>query len=198
MSRDDRRAAIIEATLPLLRKHGHAVTTKQIAEASGIGEGTIFRVFADKAELIDASLNAAFDQTSTLARLDAIDRSQPLAPRLQQVVEVLQQRLISVFGLLIALRFPQPPEPGNPQATDPRTRAGQSHLLDKVAEVLGADADRFRYTPAEVARFVRLFTFAASHPRITDDHPLDAATITDLLLHGVSADQPAPARPKRG
>src|SRR6476469_9307170 len=78
MQRDDRRAAIVAATLPLLREHGQAVTTRQIAEASGIGEGTIFRVFTDKAELVDACLAAAFDQTDTVAQLAAIDRSQPL------------------------------------------------------------------------------------------------------------------------
>lgn len=202
MSRADRRAAIVAATLPLLREHGHAVTTRQIAEASGIGEGTIFRVFADKAELIDACLAAAFDQSETLGRLDALDRAQPLPDLLQQVVEVLQQRLQSVFGLLIALRFPEPPkqarspeqgpssgQPGRPGLL-PSPRAGHAEVLEKVAEVLGQYADRFRPSPAEVARVVRLFTFAASHPRITDDEPLDPATITDFLLYGVSADHP--------
>src|ERR1700710_334437 len=78
MSGEDRREAIVEATLPLLRKHGHGVTTRQIAEASGIGEGTIFRVFTDKAELIDECLTAAFDQTPTLAKFAAIDKALPL------------------------------------------------------------------------------------------------------------------------
>ncbi len=48
---DERRAMIIEAMLPLLLEHGEMVTTRQIAEAAGIAEGTIFRVFADKDEL---------------------------------------------------------------------------------------------------------------------------------------------------
>ena len=42
---------IVAATLPLLLEHGELVTTRQIAEAAGIAEGTIFRVFADKDEL---------------------------------------------------------------------------------------------------------------------------------------------------
>ncbi|MGH3629597.1 MAG: TetR/AcrR family transcriptional regulator, partial [Sciscionella sp.] len=59
MSPQARREAIIEATMPLLTEHGTAITTKQIATAAGIAEGTVFRVFEDKAELILACLHAS-------------------------------------------------------------------------------------------------------------------------------------------
>ncbi|MCU1430433.1 MAG: DNA-binding transcriptional regulator, AcrR family, partial [Actinomycetia bacterium] len=36
---------IVAATLPLLLEHGDRVTSRQIAEAAGIAEGTIFRAF---------------------------------------------------------------------------------------------------------------------------------------------------------
>ncbi|HEX9549144.1 MAG TPA: helix-turn-helix domain-containing protein, partial [Acidimicrobiales bacterium] len=49
---DERRSMIVAATLPLLLAHGERVTSRQIAEAAGIAEGTIFRAFADKDELI--------------------------------------------------------------------------------------------------------------------------------------------------
>ena len=58
---DERRSMIVAATLPLLLEHGEMVTTRQIAEAAGIAEGTIFRVFADKDELIAAVIEAALD-----------------------------------------------------------------------------------------------------------------------------------------
>ena len=45
LSPDERRRAIVDAVLPLLIEHGRAVTTRQMAEAAGIAEGTIFRVF---------------------------------------------------------------------------------------------------------------------------------------------------------
>src|ERR1700761_6793119 len=80
-----RRAALIAATLPLIVEHGAAVTTRQIAEASGVAEGTIFRVFPDKAALIQAVFEAACDPAPLVAELDAIDLQQPLVPRLTEL-----------------------------------------------------------------------------------------------------------------
>jgi AcrR family transcriptional regulator len=191
MSREQRRAAIIEATLPLLREHGQSVTTRQIAEASGIGEGTIFRVFADKAELVDACLAATFDQAPTLARYAAIDRSLPLEQRLVTAVQILQDRMLSVVELLIALGFPGPPDNGERHRMDPRARFGHSQLLDALTELIEPDRQLLRLPPAEIARIARLLTFAASHPKITDGEPMSAQAIVSVLLHGVlDAEQP--------
>ncbi|MFL6161925.1 MAG: TetR/AcrR family transcriptional regulator [Jatrophihabitantaceae bacterium] len=187
MSREQRRGAIIEATLPLLREHGHAVTTRQIAEASGIGEGTLFRVFADKAELIDACLTTAFDQAPTLELFTAIDRRLPLERKLVAAVRILQDRLLTVVELLIALGFPSPPEGQDRRRMDPRARFGHSQLLDAMTELLEPDRELLRLSPAETARLARVLTFAASHPKITDGEPMRAEEIVSVLLHGVLA-----------
>jgi AcrR family transcriptional regulator len=181
----------VAATLPLLREHGPAVTTKQIAEASGIGEGTIFRVFTDKAELVDACLTAAFDQTGTVAQLAAIDRALPLQRRLVEAVTVLQRRLLSVIELMLALGLPRPPD--NAGRSDPRASFGHDQLMDAMAALLEPDGDRLRTGALETARMIRLLTFAASHPKITDDDPMSPDQIVALLLHGILRADGGPA-----
>ena len=57
----ERRAAVVRAVAPLLLEHGAGITTKQIAHGAGVSEGTIFNVFADKDELIEAVIEAALD-----------------------------------------------------------------------------------------------------------------------------------------
>ncbi len=75
---DERRSMIVAATLPLLLEHGDRVTSRQIAEAAGIAEGTIFRAFADKDEIIAAVVEAALDPAA--ARSGAVATSRPASP----------------------------------------------------------------------------------------------------------------------
>ncbi len=69
LPRDERRAALIAATEPLLEQFGREVSTRQIADAAGVAEGTIFRVFATKESLIDAVLDEVFDISRTCDQL---------------------------------------------------------------------------------------------------------------------------------
>ena len=71
MAPDERRKAIVEATLPLLAQYGAGVTTRQIAEAAGIAEGTIFRVFPDKPALLMAAAEETMNPSDGGAELEA-------------------------------------------------------------------------------------------------------------------------------
>lgn len=180
-----RRAAIIDAAIPLLRHHGPAVTTKQIADAAGIAEGTVFRVFDDKDALIKAAVAQVLDQGPTVAELRRIDLDLPLRQRLHAAVEVITARLDAVWELMFAMRMMSQPD----HAPRPAHVAGpaDSELPDALTAVIAPDADQLRVTAAQTARLLRLVTFAGSHPRITDANPLTADEIVDLLLDGLLA-----------
>lgn len=178
---DERRAALIASTLPLLSEYGPAVSTKQIADAAGVAEGTIFGVFPDKESLIRASVAAAFDPAPVIAQLSALDDDATFEDRMLRAAEILQQRLASVFTLITAFRLHQPPgEHAHPHPT------ASDEIVAALAIVIGRDAQRIRISPEEAARLLRLLVFAGSHPRITDDKPLSAVEIVDLLLHGIA------------
>ena len=66
MAPDERRAALIAATIPLLHEHGLDVSTRQIAHAAGVAEGTIFGVFESKSQLVICSVVKALDPQPTL------------------------------------------------------------------------------------------------------------------------------------
>lgn len=176
---DERREALITAALPLVLWHGPGVTTRQIAEAADVAEGTIFRVFEHKEELIRAVTERAFDPAPTLAELAAVDRRLDLRTRLEAVVEILQRRLTGVFTLIDALGLHGPP-PGH----DHR-RSMNDEFRAAIVDVIGEDRRRLRVPPVQLATVLRMFVFSATHPRISDGHPLTARQIVDFLLDGM-------------
>jgi AcrR family transcriptional regulator len=182
MAPDERRAAILEAARPLFLEHGQATTTRLVAEAAGVAEGTIFRVFPSKDALVDAVIDAEFDPEPFLRVLGKIDLDQPLEDRLVEAVSLLQRRFLGIFGLLIALGVRRPP----PRVDTPQLR--KQLASQGLVRLIEPDADRFRVPPAEVVQLLRLLTFSGSHPHISDQRTLAAEQIVDVVLHGTLKD----------
>jgi AcrR family transcriptional regulator len=176
---EERREAIIAATRPLLYEHGRATTTKLIAEAAGIAEGTVFRAFGTKEELFDAVLAAEFDPEPFLAEVAKIDPALDLRDRLVAFTTLLQHRFVGIFALMAAMGMRKPPD--GVRNVDVRHQIAQGGL----AKLLEPDADRFTVPVERVVHMVRLLTFSGSHPHISDQQPMSPEEIVDVILHGV-------------
>ncbi len=177
----DRRQALVEATIPLLHEHGKAVTTKQIADAAGVAEGTIFRVFDSKDDLVTAAVAQALDMEPFLVDLESIDLDQDLRARLTDLCTRLQDRFRDIFLLMSAMGMVGPPKAHRHMAE------GRQHAEKVMVAVVEArsDADRLTCTPVQLVHMLRMLTFSGTHPHISDGHILTPDQIVATLLDGV-------------
>jgi AcrR family transcriptional regulator len=166
---------IVDAALPLILDHGERVTTRQIADAAGIAEGTIFRVFTDKEDVISAVVEKALDQAPLEEALAAIDLNQPLEKGLDAAIAAIQRRVVDIWQLMSAVgpRFqhektgPQPP----------------SAALVKLFE---AHKERLSVKPVDAAKRLRALTLAVTHP-LLNDAPMSSRDVAKQFLYGVHA-----------
>ncbi|WP_418277085.1 TetR/AcrR family transcriptional regulator [Isoptericola jiangsuensis] len=205
LSPDDRRAAIVEAVLPLVAERGTEVTTRQLADAAGVAEGTLFRAFGDKPSLVGAvameGLHRASGPDETRAELAAIDRSLPLEVRLAAVIELGRHRMADVVRWMTVLRHLHPHTgPGDLSGPGQTLRVKllqqrdeqRAATIEGLTDVLRPDADRLR-VPLDVAVALVESAIAGTHGRIDHLLPAPSATVVaDVLVHGLAGDAPPP------
>lgn len=191
MAPDDRRRAIVDVVVPLLLRHGDAVTTKQIAEAAGIAEGTIFRVFPDKAALLMATAEETMNPATGRAELDAaLEGVTDLRERVRVTTERLHARSERVMAVMIALRgvwmsqaheHPQERPPGPPQFILDANRA----LLETLTAVFEPHRAELTVEPRTAALLLRTLVLGSRHPGAEQEQMLTADEIADALLDGI-------------
>ena len=185
MPPEERRAAILEATVPLLASHGTEITTRQIAAAAGVAEGTIFRVFPDKESLIEAAVELAFDPGPAEAEILAIDPDLDLEARCVAAVDVLQRRVASLWRIFNAVGAANVPD--KKQGKKDAAARTPIHALVTVIE---PDRDELRVDPEHAADLLRALTFASCHPALTFSAPMSPQEIVAVILDGIRVGGP--------
>ena len=172
---DERRSMIVAATLPLLLEHGERVTTRQIAEAAGIAEGTIFRVFADKDEIIVAVMEAALDTAPLEAALGEIPEDLAFEAAIAAAAERIQQRVIDIWRITSSIGTRYHEMTRRPMADS-----------DALVRLFERYEDQIRVEPVAAARLLRALTLSTTHPMLAGA-PWSADELTRIFLHGIGA-----------
>jgi AcrR family transcriptional regulator len=194
MSQEERRAAIVRSTLPLLLEHGGTVSTSQIAAAAGIAEGTVFRAFKDKQDLLLACMRAGINSEAEVTTITGIGRDRPLDQRLVEAVRAISVYIDRMWTVGQALRTAGITEAmqrrmhGDDEG-EPREPGPPPELL-RVADAMGGlfdkAADNLRIDPERAVRMLLSLVFSNRMQGAGFGQPLDdPSELVDLFLHGV-------------
>lgn len=189
----ERREAIIEATRPLLMEHGGQFTTHQVAEAAGVAEGTIFRVFTTKQDLLNAVIDDALNPSATCRAIAALPASHTLTERVSALIGIMHAAVGTTSAIFAALHaMPSPdictrPGEGGTHHQNLRTHQERIQILQQaLVDSLRPYADQLYPPLAQAASMVRSVAVATAHPFFFDNRVSDPSTIADILVHGLA------------
>lgn len=180
---EERREALVAATIPLLHEHGVDVSTRQIAQAAGVAEGTIFGVFETKTALVVCSVIKALDPQPTIDALAGIDRGLPLRERMVRATELVHTRFAANAQLMGAAR--KLIIAGKDGDTAARLATNRERLHAALTDVIAADGAQLRRPPAAVASLLLLFCGANTYGPFGDPDGFSGEDTVSLLLDGL-------------
>ena len=180
LSVEDRQSMIVDAVIPLLLTHGRAVTSRQIADAAGVAEGTIFRAFGDKDAVIAAALERFFDPEPMRAALRTVSPDQPLEAKVQQLIVILRDRFRGIIGMMAILG----------ERERPPHRGDYHQFEDIISTALAPDAATLGWSGARIAQVLRILAFSSAIPGVAGDDLFSVEELTHIVLYGVTGLHP--------
>ncbi len=187
--RPDTRAAIVEAAGRLLRQGGvQTVTTRAVAEAAGVPAPTIFRIFGDKAGLLDA---VAEHVMATYAAAKALQVAEEDGDPVEDLRAAWRGHID--FGLTNPDLFALLTAPGRVHRS-PATAVGAEVLAARVARL--ADAGLLRVSEARAVSMIHASGTGVVLALLGQSEPGRDAGLAeasfDAVLGGILASAPAP------
>lgn len=176
----------MDAVIPLLLEKGATVTSREMAEAAGIAEGTIFRVFPDKASVVAGAIKASMDPVPVQEALEQIPSDTSMEEQLEAAARVLLDwsgRVGTLFGLLRAVGTPSKDRPSGGRRF---FRESNAAILATLTDLFERHERRLAVPAPRAALAFRGFVFASAHP--VSEERLTPAEIVDILLHGIAED----------
>ena len=192
---DERRAAIVDVVVPLLLDHGGEVSTRQIAEAAGIAEGTIFRAFPDKNALWLAVAERTLDPQAERDGLTrAVAGATDLYTKIERTADHLLQRSQRVMAVMMLLRGMWLRQAEHDKGHGKGHHKGEGPpfiveanraLMSGLTELFEAHRDELAVSPQTAAAVLRSLVLGQRHPGAYADHLLSPAEVAEVMLHGV-------------
>lgn len=193
------RERLIEATRQVVREVGYnRATTRAIARAADVSEGTIYRHFPDKTTMFFAAALGPHEQIlAEFADLPALAGENTLTDNLTTALIRLAVLRDDIVPLELAIMTDPELAAGRTTVPTQRRELGKGGPPERLAEYLAAEQQMGRLRadldPTHVARTLLTLLFAlavqptppGTTPTTRPDPALIASTV-DLIVHGLT------------
>ncbi|MGZ9934090.1 TetR family transcriptional regulator [Streptomyces sp. NC-S4] len=178
---------IVAAALPLVVRHGTAVTTSMVARAAGVPAAAVFTAFPEKAALLEACAAAALGADEAVAAIRAIDLAQPLETRLTSAAAHLRGYATRVLLLADAMARGRPRLPGPAEGGDGHIRPDEelAALRGALTGLFEPEREVLRMPPEHLARVFQSLVLSGTGSGSAESLP--AGDLAALLLWGALA-----------
>lgn len=192
MAPDDRRRAILDAVVPVLLERGPQLTTREIADAAGVAEGTLFRVFEDKHELLLEACWHVMTPDRARTWMSEIDTSGSLEDTVRQIVSTMADGMDRVVRVMLAVRSLSEGshhDGGHNRGRGPTREFFEESnraVVESLTWALRPHRTELALPPERAALLVRALVTGATHPGGGDQHRPTVAEITQVLMAGIA------------
>jgi AcrR family transcriptional regulator len=175
------RRALLDAAVQVFGERGLDATVAEIAASAGVGQGTAFRHFPTKEQLIAATVRDMLDRITATA-LELLDEPDPLLA-LRELLHAGSQLMVSNQGFKAATANSLVHE-------DPEVIAGNQRLLDVAAQLLARAQDagviRADVTPEDIPLLLCAVSATDIAPR--HEQPALWERYFEIVFSGLRAD----------